>query len=230
MRLSDRAMFWAFLVIIGGLVLLVVGVANGKDATWWAAWGQWAGALGSVAAAGTAVWIAVIGWRKSDAQYREQAERDLASKFVAWIDHEQILLPSVMVANSGPLPMYRVQLEFDFPRPGTWTESWDKGSSARESRSSRSASSAREPSRTRIPDATKYLRQHLLDLTDEHLGKEAYVSSKQDTDSYELSTEAKVEIGNVVPFGWIEVHFSDSAGIRWTRTHEGKLMPHTGWS
>jgi O-antigen/teichoic acid export membrane protein len=68
------------LSVIGSADLVVVvmwGWIENKQADWWAAWGQWVGGIGSLAAAATAVWIAQRGWRLATIERRE----DLASRF-----------------------------------------------------------------------------------------------------------------------------------------------------
>lgn len=216
--------------IIGMITLTMFSIAFKKDTDWWAAWGQWIGGVGSIAAAGAAVWIAVVGWRKSDTQYRELAERDLASKFGVWLAREDRLAPKVMVVNSGPLPMYEVQLMFDFPHPGAVTASWDKGAAAR--RKSIIGIDTVGPSSEPYVHlyATEYLVRHLGDLAEEHLGREAFARPDLPPGHTVFSDAGATDIRNIVPFGWLEVHFSDSNGIRWTRTHEGKLKPFSGWS
>jgi hypothetical protein len=122
---------------MGFLVLLTFGLADHADSGWWAAWGGWIGGLGSTAAAVTAVWIAVEGWRRSDRLAREQAarlddqeSRELASKFGVWIDKQTVELDTVaknfvgvetsheeyrvMYSNSGSQPVYRVVLVIRF--------------------------------------------------------------------------------------------------------------------
>ncbi|MCU1685096.1 MAG: hypothetical protein JWQ81_5835 [Amycolatopsis sp.] len=130
-------MFWSFLLTMGFLVLLTFGLADHADSGWWAAWGGWIGGLGSTAAAVTAVWVAVEGWRRSDRLAREQAarlddqeSRELASKFGVWIDKQTVELDTVaknfvgvetspeeyrvMYSNSGSQPVYRVVLVIRF--------------------------------------------------------------------------------------------------------------------
>ncbi len=229
-------MFWVFLAAIGALVLLVVGISNGKDATWWAAWGQWAGAFGSVAAAGTAVWIAVVGWRKSDAQYREQAQRTetaelqyLASRFGVWIDRGNVVNPKVMVANSGPLPIYQVLLGFTFPDPGQLTAAWESGEGVKKSVIRIDSVGPTDGPQVHTY-ATKWLIRHLVDVAEEHLGEAAFTIPDEPGARRALSLAARTDLENIVPFGWVEVYFSDSNGNRWTRTREGKLMPNSEWS
>lgn len=213
-------------VLLASILLITFSATTGRGTDWWAAWGQWVGGIGSIAAAGAAVWIAAEGWRRSDAQSREKAERELASQFGAWIDREDLLAPKVMVANTGPLPMYEVQLAFDFPDPGATTASWDEGSPARRKSIIRIDTVGPRPEPHVHLTATQYLMRRLSDLAEDHLGKEAFVISPG---HIRLSTAGENDIRNIVPFGWLEVHFSDSNGVRWTRTHEGKLNPFNGW-
>jgi hypothetical protein len=98
--------FLGFLGAMAGLLLLTWGWGTGRDSSWWAAWGQWVGGLGSIAAAWTAVWIALEGWRRSDRQAKEQARqlenlrsRELASKFGVWIEEQPV---ATEVAYGGP--------------------------------------------------------------------------------------------------------------------------------
>ncbi|RSM60572.1 hypothetical protein DMH03_17645 [Amycolatopsis sp. WAC 01376] len=210
------------------ITLTAFSIAFKKGTDWWAAWGQWVGGIGSIAAAAVAVWIAVVGWQKSDAQYREKAEQDLASKFGAWIDREDLLAPKVMVANTGPLPMYEVQLGFDFPHPGKLTANLDKGSPARMKSVIRIDTVGPQPEPYVHLYATEYLTRYISDLAEDHLGREALI--RVPGGQTLLSKVGESAARNIVPFGWLEVHFSDSNGQRWTRTHEGKLKPCEGWS
>jgi hypothetical protein len=215
--------------IIGMITLTMFSIAFKKGTDWWAAWGQWVGGIGGIAAAAAAVWIAIMGWQKSDAQDRQKAERDLASKFGAWIDRENLLEPSVMVANSGPLPIYEVQLAFDFPYPGALTDTWDEGSPARRKSVIGIGTVGPLPAPYMHRHATEYLKRHITDLAEEHLGIEAF--NKEHFPLFRfLSDAGENDLRNIVPFGWLEVHFSDSNGARWTRTHEGRLKRFSGWS
>lgn len=122
-------MFAAFLTFIGFLVLLDVGVATQRDSEWWAAWGQWVGGVGSIAAAAVALWVAVEGWRKSDEQAIRQAreiqqlhKEEAASRFAVWIEAAPVTLEDIdifpaspiqrrariMFNNAGGLPIYDV--------------------------------------------------------------------------------------------------------------------------
>jgi hypothetical protein len=108
-------MFWIFLTVMGGLVLLDVGIATKRDSGWWAAWGQWAGRVGSIAAAGAAVWIALEGWRRAEDRANEDQHRALASTFGVWIERKDLVAAEIKVVNGGPLPKYDVRLSFFFP-------------------------------------------------------------------------------------------------------------------
>ncbi|SDZ32301.1 hypothetical protein SAMN05421504_112191 [Amycolatopsis xylanica] len=106
-HLWNEVWFYGFLAFVGGLLLLALGIALKKDSGWRAAWGQWVGGLGSIVAAGTAVWIAVEGWRRSDEQRRADQERELASKFAVWIQWNGADL-EVAYYNSGATPVFDV--------------------------------------------------------------------------------------------------------------------------
>jgi hypothetical protein len=113
MMRKDTIMFVAFLLTVSFLVLLTVGIADNEDSNWWAAWGQWVGGVGSVAAAAIAVGIAVEGWRRSDALAEKQARRveevqqqELASKVGVWLNRPDQSTYEVVYMNSGELPVY----------------------------------------------------------------------------------------------------------------------------
>ncbi len=125
MRFGQTAMFTTFLVTIGLILLLVVGIYQGKDSAWWAAWGQWVGGVGSIAAAVTALWIAFEGWKKADRQaegFRQREERELASQFGVWIEKSEVTesfgktreMYFVKVRNSTAQPMYGVSVGVEF--------------------------------------------------------------------------------------------------------------------
>ncbi|MGH8420791.1 MAG: hypothetical protein ACRER3_00355 [Pseudomonas fluorescens] len=54
-------------------LLIGFGVRADKSTDWWGAWGQWVGGLGSIAAAGVALWIALASWRRADEEKRERS-------------------------------------------------------------------------------------------------------------------------------------------------------------
>jgi hypothetical protein len=55
------------LIFVSGIGVAVVwGIEQNKQSDWWAAWGQWIGGIGSIAAAAVAVGIASEGWRRAD--------------------------------------------------------------------------------------------------------------------------------------------------------------------
>jgi hypothetical protein len=130
MRYSPHWNFVAFLTSTSFLLLLAIGVGLNKGSDWWAAWGQWIGGFGSIAAAVTAVWIAHEGWRKSDKQLSDQSKyleereaRNLASKFGVWIQAREAMEYDergteigpydeyrLVYRNAGVLPVYNVQV------------------------------------------------------------------------------------------------------------------------
>lgn len=74
--------------------ITIWGIIQNKQADWWAAWGQWVGGLGSIAAAVVAVLIAVVSWEKSDNAAKEQRiyssalqEQEQVAKFGIWVQH-----------------------------------------------------------------------------------------------------------------------------------------------
>lgn len=79
--------FWAAVITAVSVLVLWAGsqlaVAVGQDVEWYAGFGQWLGALGSLIAAGVALWIAVTDRRESDARQKSEQDRqdaDLARK------------------------------------------------------------------------------------------------------------------------------------------------------
>jgi len=222
--------------LLASILLIIFSAATGRGTDWWAAWGQWVGGIGSIAAAVAAVWIAVEGWRRSDAQAREQAkrleenqQRDLASKFGMWLVRDNLLKPKIMVANSGPLPIYQVQLVFDFPRPEVDVADWDKlGGRRKAVYQVDTQSPITEP--YIHAQATKHLWEYLTHQVEEHLHQSVYTTVNEPGARPTLTRDAAHDLRNIVPFGTIEVHFFDSNGLRWTRTHDGQLKPFTGWN
>lgn len=62
-------------VVLALSVVVVWGVASGQRTEWWAAWGQWVGGVGSIAAAVVALSIARAGWRHAEQIAREGWDR-----------------------------------------------------------------------------------------------------------------------------------------------------------
>ncbi|MBN7534693.1 hypothetical protein I3U85_10870 [Mycobacteroides abscessus subsp. abscessus] len=64
--------FWAAVITVGSVLLLWLGsqIAKwiGQDVQWYTGFGQWLGAVGSLIAAGVALWIAVTDRRQADMQ------------------------------------------------------------------------------------------------------------------------------------------------------------------
>lgn len=141
------------IMIVVSVLLLAVpvgaisyGWASGKTADWWAAWGQWIGGAGSIAAAVAALWIARTGWRHADALAQEgwaraesehdrQAqrhaaelmERDKALARKVWgaalsprppeANSSQARAVRFHIANRGPLPVFHAVIT-DVKGPG----------------------------------------------------------------------------------------------------------------
>lgn len=103
-RLGNRGMFAAFIATMGFLVLLDVGIAGQRDVQWWASAGQWVGGIGSIAAAGAALWIAHRGWVLAATDARENEAR----KFAMWVSTDGSETPVVTYVNTTSLPVYDV--------------------------------------------------------------------------------------------------------------------------
>lgn len=107
------------IVFFGGLTTWSAIGDQGAD--FWSAWGQWVGGVGSLAAAGSALYIAREDWRRGGEQAQElrrlaeeSALHSEASRFCVWlekIDGE----PQVKYHNGGGAPVRNVQIEFRFP-------------------------------------------------------------------------------------------------------------------
>lgn len=85
-------------------LLIIMSAVLGQGADWWSAWGQWIGGIGSIIAAGVAVWIAQHGW----AQAQEEAREREASKFAVWVISDGSPTPVVKFVNTTALPVYDV--------------------------------------------------------------------------------------------------------------------------
>ncbi|MET8847604.1 hypothetical protein [Amycolatopsis sp. NPDC004625] len=92
-------------VVLG---LLLWGWIAGMHTDWWASAGQWTGGLGSIAAAGAAIWIAISGWSRSERQRKDDQERELAGRFGIWVRRSGGGDAEVLYVNAGPLPIYDV--------------------------------------------------------------------------------------------------------------------------
>lgn len=86
------------------IVLTLFSIAFKKDASWWAAWGQWVGGVGSIIAAGVALWIAQRGW---DIAARESRERE-ASLIAVWASPGEDGTPVISYINAGAMPVHEV--------------------------------------------------------------------------------------------------------------------------
>jgi hypothetical protein len=68
------------------MVLIVVGIGYEKPTDWWASASQWVGGVGSIAAAGVALWGAIEGWVQAQREREEVRQREQVSKCAVWID------------------------------------------------------------------------------------------------------------------------------------------------
>ncbi len=96
--------------LLAAILLITFSAATRRGTDWWAAWGQWVGGIGSIAAAVTAVGIAVEGWRRSDRQLKERETRELARQFAFWVHWTENEAPVVAYYNGAPVPAYDVHM------------------------------------------------------------------------------------------------------------------------
>lgn len=207
--------FLGFLGVMAGLLLLVWGWGTGRDSAWWAAWGQWVGGLGSIAAAWTAVWIALEGWRRADRQGKEQARqldelqsRELASKFGVWIDRPTQNQFAIRCHNAGTQPVYGVLCEV---RSGPISY------------------------RFQIGDVGPTVSPRNLEEADQMVQRYIDKAAKKDLSSLDTEKNAKVDDSMNRIFSYastlkyvadLRVHcqFRDSNGNSWTRGPSGELV------
>ncbi|WP_410620908.1 hypothetical protein [Amycolatopsis sp. cmx-8-4] len=90
--------------LLASILLVTFSAVTRRGTDWWAAWGQWIGGIGSIAAAVAALWIAHRGWVLATTEARE---RD-AAKFAMWVTSDGSLIPVVMLVNTTALPVYDV--------------------------------------------------------------------------------------------------------------------------
>lgn len=97
-----------FVGVLGVVVLW--GAVASKSSDWWAAWGQWVGGIGSIAAAITALGIAWHGWSRADTERRD------AEAAEAWYVTSEWTLKSnhvgqVVVRNDSDRPVLQVRVD-----------------------------------------------------------------------------------------------------------------------
>ncbi|QWF81111.1 hypothetical protein [Amycolatopsis sp. CA-230715] len=88
MRLTTERLLLAFLGAVVVLVWVTIGLAYDKPSDWWASGGQWAGAIGSVFAAGVALWIAQQGWSRADQERLDNQKVQARLIFALYQFHE----------------------------------------------------------------------------------------------------------------------------------------------
>jgi hypothetical protein len=176
---------------------------GGKDSVWWGAWGQWIGGLGSLAAAGVAVWIAYQGWQRSDPRRQRTGERAEASHFGVWVRWDDQRNMEVVYHNSGALPVYFVVV-----RPVV------EGSEFIHTLTLQNIGPTEGP--TVHQDATALLRYAVQVRIDEKLA--GYDATAVPEDRSHAS--ARLALTNSAG---ITVTFRDSSGLMWTRDQNGAL-------
>lgn len=118
----------AFSVLGVAGVLLLFGPLLGKawrwlveprEPDWWGAAGQWAGAVGTVAAVAVALWIAIRDGRvaRADRAKRELREwQEQAAKVTAWIETTDAGEVHMIVSNANSEAVHHVVVSFDLVR------------------------------------------------------------------------------------------------------------------
>jgi len=113
------------LLMLAGIVIW--GVIARKDSSWWAASGQWIGAVGTVATAGAAIWIARRGWELAEATHHEnlrlqdelRRERELIQARLVlsqWKSHGTGYGITVDNGSGGAITNVRIE---QLPKPAT---------------------------------------------------------------------------------------------------------------
>lgn len=212
-----NAWLMAFLGVVGGDLLIAMGIALDKDSGWWAAWGQWIGGLGSIAAAWVALWIAIEGWRRSDEGTKEQRrnaeerdEREAASRFGVWIEKPSLAKFSIQYHNAGTQPVYgsicevatensEISNSFDLEDLGPTTES----------------------------KVLNYPTQSIASAIDQ------YVENNKGTPPPGMDPKLAAELTPVAEYGLrvrligtlkVRCQFRDANGVVWTREPDGQLF------
>jgi hypothetical protein len=94
--------------LLASILLITFSAMTSRGTDWWAAWGQWVGGIGSIAAAAVAIWIAFEGWRRTDAQLATAEARSQASQIGVWLDWTDRDNPKVAYHNNSQLPIQQV--------------------------------------------------------------------------------------------------------------------------
>ncbi|MEV6646982.1 hypothetical protein [Amycolatopsis sp. NPDC051371] len=109
-----------FLLLFGPLLAKAWGwLVQPREPEWWGAAGQWAGAVGTVAAVAVALWIAIRDGRvaRVDRAKRELREwQEQAAKVTAWIETTDAGEVHMIVANANSEAVHHVVVSFDLVR------------------------------------------------------------------------------------------------------------------
>ena len=225
-RLRDNAWFGGFLLATGSILLLAIGIAQGKDSAWWAAWGQWVGGVGSIAAAWVALWIAIKGWRRSDQENieraRKQAEieqRDQASKVAVWIEDEHpndAGRAAVFFANNSGLPIHNAFITIRLS-PVRSREIPHKDREIRWQYESLGPTQEKELLRR----ATKRINEKISEHLERAYGKDWQTNREK----MQLAVDDYLDfIGEIKTM----LSFRDNAGLTWIRLPDGRLLNAKG--
>lgn len=235
MRWTNGKLLALFLVSIGSLLFVAMGIAFAQKPDYWAAGGQWAGAIGSVLAAMAAIWIALEGWKRAEThaarvelEQREREDRAFASQFGMWIerveslgeDEESVWHFDLMYRNSGPQPCYKVETFVNFER----SHNRYKVPDYRES--SEFIGPTGGPARS-TATAKRSLQEHLLIYVRLHECN-SYVADliEEVMPDHPLSENERVSLAlaGFIEAAEITTFFTDGAGIRWVRRPDGQLF------
>jgi hypothetical protein len=77
---------WPVLLMAGSTLVISSSSRLLIGSVDWAGLGQWVGGVGSIAAAGVAVWIATEGWRRVQVERDDDRRKEQAGKFAVWVD------------------------------------------------------------------------------------------------------------------------------------------------
>jgi len=108
-----------FLLLFGPLLAKAWGwTTQTRSPEWWGAAGQWAGAVGTVAAVAVALWIAIRDGRQARADRRQRDVRERqeqASKVTAWVETGATGV-DMIVSNANAEAVNHVVVSFDLVR------------------------------------------------------------------------------------------------------------------
>lgn len=118
----------SLLLVFGLLVVIVVGVTQSKNSSWWSAWCQWFGGADSIAAAVVALWISLASWRRADLPQGSSLRPvppygDVAAKIIRPMD--SFFVPATIEPFNGEVSQsfansVKVVIQFTDPDGNLW--------------------------------------------------------------------------------------------------------------